>query len=485
MVSSEAVPFAKTGGLADVVTGLARALSQAGHEVSVILPDHRQFIPLAYTGDITGVAIKTLMAGKTVQAWVRKSRLPNSRVTVYLVDHPGYFDRAGLYGENGTDYPDNAERFIFFSRSAMEVIRAFTLEPDIIHVHDWQTSLIPALLRHEYRSQSGFGKAATVLTIHNLAFQGNFPRECMDLTGLPWSLFTWDQMEFWGHLNLLKSGIVFSEMLTTVSPTYAREITTPEFGWGLEGVLANRGESLVGILNGVDVNEWNPRRDPYLPCQYGVDDAAQGKAICKRQLQQTFGLPVRKDLPLFGLTSRLTEQKGLDLIEKMGDQLALTESQFVILGSGDPHYEQVVARLSEHFPSQFANSREFSEQLAHLVIGGADAYLMPSRFEPCGLTQMYSLMYGTVPLVHAVGGLADTVTNLTEETLANESANGFVFYDYSPEALLGTFRWALDVFQDKETWSKLQRTGMRQDWSWGRSASEYVDVYRRAQSVIG
>jgi starch synthase len=483
MVSSEAVPFAKTGGLADVVTGLSRALDKAGHNVLIVLPHHRRFISPTLAGQTTGRSVAVNLGMHTPHAWVRESRLPESRVRVLLIDHPGYFDRAGLYVHDGADYPDNAERFIFFSRAALEACTAFGLHPDVLHVHDWQTALIPALLAAQYR-QRGFERTASVLTLHNMAFQGNFPRSTMSLTGLPWELFTWDRLEYYGHVNLLKAGCVFADKITTVSPTYAREITTPQFGYGLEGILKHRGRDLVGILNGVDTDDWNPQSDRHLHHRYDVHTVERGKGVCKRELQRELGLSVDESRPLIGMVSRLTDQKGLDLLASRGDELLQTGAQFALLGAGDRRFEEFVRQLARKAPQQVAAVVGYSDSLAHRIEAGADLFLMPSRFEPCGLNQMYSLMYGTLPLVHAVGGLADSVVNLTPETLADGTATGFVFYDYSPEALLGTLGWALEVWRDRETWKRMQRAAMSLDLSWSHSAEDYVGVYQQAVSAL-
>ncbi|MEZ6066329.1 MAG: glycogen synthase GlgA [Planctomycetaceae bacterium] len=480
MVSSEAVPFAKTGGLADVVTGLSRALEDAGHQLTIILPHHRRFVPSSLQGMPTGRTIAVDMGAHTAHAWVRRALLPESRVDVLLVDHPGYFDRSGIYGLEGADYPDNAERFIFLSRAALELCQAFDLQPDILHVHDWQTSLIPALMAGTPRERANFARTASVLTLHNLAFQGHFPARAMKLTGLPDEMFRWDRLEFWGSLNLLKAGCVFADRLTTVSPNYAREITTPAYGWGLEGVLRDRGSDLVGILNGIDTDEWDPASDRMIPQRYDGESAERGKAVCKRELQRELGLDRNDAVPLIGLVSRLTDQKGLDLIAAGADALLGMEAQFVFLGGGDPRYEELVSSLSHRAPGRVASVVGYSEPLAHRIEAGSDIFLMPSRFEPCGLNQMYSLMYGTVPLVHAVGGLVDSVVNLSPQSLENGSATGFVFYDYSTDAFLGTVRWALETYRNRPVWRQLQQNGMRLDLSWRRSAKAYVDVYQAA-----
>lgn len=484
MVSSEVVPFAKTGGLADVVTGLSRALERAGHDVTIILPHYRRLIPASLAGQTTGISVTVAMGDHTPHAWIRRTTLPGSRVNVLLIDHPGYFDRGGLYVHQGADYPDNAERFLFFSRAAMQACLALDLRPDVLHVHDWQTAIIPALLEEQHREDEVFRKTASVLTLHNMAFQGSFPAGIMSLTGLPPHLFTMDRLEFYGRLNLLKAGCVYARRVTTVSPTYAREITTPEFGCGLEGVLRHRGRDLVGILNGVDTDDWNPQTDHHLHHRYDVSSAAQGKGICKRELQRELGLAVRDDVPLVGVVSRLTDQKGFDLMAAKEREMLATGAQFAFLGTGEERFQHFITRMARSASGQVAAVVGYSDALAHRIEAGSDLFLMPSRFEPCGLNQMYSLIYGTLPLVRSVGGLADSVVNLTPETLANRTATGFVFDDYTPEALIDTLRWALEVYRDRETWTMMQRAAMSLDLSWSHSAKQYVAVYEDAlQSV--
>ncbi|MEZ6057835.1 MAG: glycogen synthase GlgA [Planctomycetaceae bacterium] len=480
LVSSEAVPFAKTGGLADVVTGLARALYRAGHDVTIILPDHRQFVPSSLTGESTGVALSVWLNDQKVQAWIRKTHLPDSRISVLLIDHPGYFDRQGLYGEGGHDYPDNAERYLFFSRAALEAIAQLDLHPDIIHANDWQTGVIPAVLHEEYSHQPGFERTATVFTIHNMAFQGMFPAEVMRLTNLPSQFFNWQQMEFHGKVNLLKTGISFAHRVTTVSPTYAREITTPEYGYGLEGALSARGEDLVGILNGVDTSEWNPNADHHLPQRYEARSVGRGKPICRAELLHEMKLPRRTEGMLCGMVSRMTDQKGFDLILPAMESLLATGSSFVFLGNGDPVVERKLKNLGEAFPEQFAVRIGYDERLAHRIEAGIDLFLMPSRFEPCGLNQMYSLLYGSPPLVHRVGGLADSVVDTNPETLAAGTANGFAFSDYNVESFIETFHRALATWRDRPTWEKIVQNGMIPDISWNRSASLYAGLYERA-----
>ena len=486
LASSEAVPFSKTGGLADVASALSKSLAAVGHEVILIVPFYPQIfseelenrLPLEPTGRTLQIQVgKKRLAGN-----VLTTQLPGSNVTVLLIDQPDYFDRPGLYQEAGKDFKDNCERFVFFSRAVLETIRLFDFQPEIVHANDWQTGLIPVLLHAECRKKPGFEQTASIFTIHNMAFQGQFWHWDMLLTGLNWKYFNWRQMEYYGDLNLLKTGIVFADAITTVSPTYAEEIQTEEFGCGLEGVLAHRSESLFGILNGVDLEQWNPETDPALIRNYSADDPAEGKAACKLHLQKLSGLPVRTDVPLFGMISRMSEQKGVDLILKCTEEMLAEDVQLCFLGTGDSKYEQALEYLAKQHPQNVSVTIGFDETLAHRIEAGSDAYLMPSRYEPCGLNQMYSLIYGTVPLVRAVGGLADSVIDATPENLTSGTANGFCFQDYGQKAFVEAFRRAVHMFAQRKIWSQLVRTGMNQDWSWRKSATEYEKVYQFASA---
>jgi len=484
MASSEAVPYAKTGGLADVATGLSKALSEAGHDVTLVLPLYRRVIPESRRGEPVAI-INVDLRNSTVKATVRRSLLVGTNVEILLVDQPTYFDRRSLYTENGADYPDNAERFIFFSRAVMEIAQSLA-RPNIIHVNDWQTALVPALVQHA-RSQGGrFVNTGTVLTIHNMAFHGQFPGWQMELTGLPQEYFNWQQLEYYGHLNLLKAGITMADMVTTVSQTYAREICQPQFGCGLDPLLLQRGVSLVGILNGVDTKEWNPELDPNLPVNFTAATVETGKAQCKAILQADLGLEVRPEAMLFGMVSRLTDQKGLDLISAKADELLAADIQLAFLGSGDRWFEDYLRALQHRYPGKVAVQIGFDERLAHRIEAGADAYLMPSRFEPCGLNQQYSLLYGTIPIVHAVGGLVDSVVDATPENLEQRRATGFVFHDDNADAFISAVWRAVGMYtHHRENWNQLVQTAMRLDLSWQRSAQEYVSVYERALVAAG
>ncbi len=484
LASSEAVPFSKTGGLADATSALSKALSQLGHEVWLVIPHYPQVqsarnvngLPIDATGPVLDIPIGT----RQVSGNLLHRRLPGTDVRVLMVDQPHYFDRPALYGEGGTDYEDNCERFVFFSRAVLEAARHLDLRPDVIHANDWQSALIPALLQIEYRHVMGFHHTGSVLTLHNLAFQGVFGPWGMQLAGLDWKYFNWQQMEYYGNLNLLKAGIVFADMINTVSPTYAGEIQTDEFGCGLQGVLRGRADDLVGILNGVDTDEWDPSTDSAIAANYSIDNFDEGKAACKADLQQSLGLPVRSDVPVLGMISRMTEQKGFDLIEQCITALLSNDLQLVFLGSGTPRYEQLLTTLQSAFPDKISVTIGFDEALARRIEAGSDAYLMPSRYEPCGLNQMYSMRYGTLPIVHRVGGLADSVVDCNPHTLQEGTATGFVFDRYEGEALSDTVHRAMTVWSNQPQWKQLAHNGMRKDCSWQRSALDYVEMYRWA-----
>ena len=483
LASSEAVPFSKTGGLADVASALSKALACAGHDVWLVVPFYPQAAGSSLSGiQATGRTVEVPIGMKHVSGTILHSRLPGSNVTVLLIDQPSYFDRPGLYQEDGEDHRDNCERFVFFSRAVVEAARILDLRPDVIHSHDWQTGLIPALLAIEARHTAGFEETAAVFTIHNVAFQGQFWHWDMLLTGIDWKYFNWRQMEFFEHLNLMKTGIVFADMMTTVSPTYAREIQTPEFGCRLHGVLSCCGDDLVGILNGIDTEIWNPETDQALVQNYSVENPAAGKAACKSHLQQLLGLPVNSRIPLFGMISRMTDQKGFDLIAECSEEILGHDLQLCFLGTGDSQYEKMLTQMAQQNPQKVSTTIGFDDELAHKIEAGADAYLMPSRYEPCGLNQMYSMKYGTVPIVRAVGGLADTVVDVTEQTLADGTATGFCFDEYNSEALLRQVSRAVETYHQTPKWAQLIKTGMQQDYSWSRSVAEYVTVYEQAKS---
>jgi starch synthase len=479
LATTEAVPLCKTGGLGDVCGSLPLELVKLGHEPIVIMPAFRQALNSGRPIETTGLRFNIPIGRKTVAGTLLRSTLPGDRVLVYLVHQPQYYDRPELYREGGHDYKDNCERFVFFCRSALEAIQQLDLGTELVHCHDWQTGLIPVYLKTELCGVPPYDSIASVLTIHNIAYQGNFWHWDMELTGIDWKYFNWRQMEFYGNLNFLKSGIAFADTLTTVSPRYAKEIQQPPLSCGLEGILQYRRDELFGIINGVDYSVWNPETDPHLGGHnYGPGNFVEGKRACKAALQQEMGLPLLADVPMVALIGRLVDQKGFDLVAKLIPQWAPSSNiQWVILGTGEPTYHQLFTDLAKRYPDKVAVRLGFSNELAHRIEAGADIFLMPSLYEPCGLNQLYSLKYGTVPVVHTTGGLADTITNFSEAALAEEAANGFSFGEYTVAALANVLDRACKIYANKSVWEQLVRNGMRQDWSWGHSAREYSQLY--------
>jgi starch synthase len=478
MVASEVAPWAKTGGLADVTGSLPEALDRLGHRVTMVLPRYRAVtLPPATTTRHAHVRLGSIQHDVTFHI----ASLAGRGRAVF-VDVPRLFDRAGFYGVNGRDFADNAERFGILAAAALEFVELDSEAPavDVIHAHDWQAGLVPALVRTDSRHYAALGHTALVFTIHNLAYQGLFAKDVVPAFGLPWSAFAMDTGEFWGQFSFLKAGITYSDMVTTVSPAYARETQRQEYGAGMEGVLSSRADRYVGILNGIDTSVWDPATDPMLPAHFDIGQL-DGKLVCKRAMLERFNLPIGDDAlarPVVGMVSRLVEQKGLDLIERAADDLASLDATWIFVGTGDARYEQFLRELAARYPSRVGVFIGFDEALAHLVEAGADLFLMPSIFEPCGLNQMYSLRYGTVPVVHAVGGLDDTIQPYTSRA---RHANGFKFRDASPATLVRVLRQAIRVYHDTAVWEPLMEEGMRADHSWQTSAREYVKVYRRAR----
>ncbi|MCS7090786.1 MAG: glycogen synthase GlgA [Verrucomicrobiota bacterium] len=475
IASSEVHPYSKTGGLADMTGALGRALARAGHQVGMVKPlfrGLRERVPQLRRQDWR---FDLPLGNRRVDAelWVHE---PEPRLTVYFIGHDPYFDRAGLYNENGRDYPDNAERFIFFSKCVVHLGRYLPWRPELIHVHDWQTALVPLLVRHQRRHEGWTEAPRTCLTVHNLAYQGYFPAWAYELTNLPWDYFHPDCAEAYGQLNCLKAGIATSDRLTTVSPRYAREILTEEFGEGLAWLLRRRQSHLRGILNGVDYDEWNTEHNPHLPASYSWQDL-RGKALVKQALLQEMGLPGSPEMPLFGTITRLAEQKGLDILLPALHEMLAASMRFVLLGSGEARYADALQRLQKLYPQKVAVRIGFDAGLAHRIEAGCDFYLMPSRFEPCGLNQMYSLRYGTVPIVRAVGGLDDTVVDARESL---SRANGIKFHEYSAAALAHAIRKAMVLYRHPDLLRQYQINGMKVDFSWDRTATEYTQVYREA-----
>ncbi len=475
MAASECTPYSKTGGLADVVGSLPPALAKLGHQVTVFVPRYRQTKlenPVKVIPSITVPFDDRYRFCSVLDGGQRDG------VQMYFVDYPPFFDRDGLYGTAIGDYPDNAERFALLCRAVLEATK-FLGRPDILHCHDWQTALIPILLNTLYAEDPVFERVPCVFTIHNLGYQGLFQPEILPLLLLPWDLFTMTKLEFYGKVNFLKGAITSADFITTVSRKYAQEIQTSEYGFGLEGVLRARSGTVTGILNGVDYSEWNPETDPHIAAHYSVNDLS-GKAVCKRALLKEFGLPEDTQLPVLGIVSRFAGQKGFDLIQQVSARIAREELIVVALGTGDHDYEDMFRRLNRQYPQKFAVKIAFDNQVAHQIEAGADMFLMPSKYEPAGLNQLYSLKYGTVPIVRATGGLDDTVESWDPQT---RRGTGFKFSEYNGEALLETIQAALAAYRDQETWRVLMRNGMTQDYSWGASARDYIRVYERARQI--
>lgn len=473
--ASEGVPFSKTGGLADVVGALPRALAELGHQVTVYLPLYRQTQIEKATTVIASLTVpfddryrfcSVLDGGK------------RNGVQFYFIDYPPFYDRDALYGTPLGDYHDNPERFALYCRAVLEAAKILGV-PDVFHCHDWQTALIPVLLRTLYDEDPALNAIPTVFTIHNIGYQGVFSPDTLPLLMLPWDLFTITKLEFFGKVNFLKGALTYADFITTVSRKYAHEIQTVEYGFGLEGVLRSRNPNLVGILNGVDYNEWNPATDSLIAANFSPE-ALQGKKECRRDLLRAFSLDPESTAPIIGIVSRFAAQKGFDLIALASDRLAHENVIVVTLGSGDKDYEDLFRRLVRQYPGRFAVQVGYDNAMAHKIEAGADLFLMPSRYEPCGLNQIYSLKYGTVPVVRATGGLDDTIDSYDVRT---GKGTGFKFHEYTPEALLTTVHTALELLAKPAEWCKLMRNGMARDFSWTVAAREYIKVYEKARAL--
>ena len=471
--TSEAVPFAKTGGLADVSGSLPSALKALGGEICLFMPLYREIKEGSFDLESTGVKVVIPVGEKDIECEIFTSRA-HGGVTAYFLKRDEYFDRSGLYGGTDGDYFDNLERFIFFSRGVIEAARALEIKPDIIHCNDWQTGLIPAYIKDIYSKDPFFKKTATLFTIHNLAYQGLFPPEFFKLTNLSDPFFTFDGLEFWDKLSLLKSGLTFSDIITTVSETYAAEIQTKRFGAGMDDLLKHRKNDLHGILNGVDYDVWNPETDSLIEANFTADDLS-GKRLCKEALLKEFGLPVDTERPLIGVVSRLVDQKGFDIVTKAARKIVDMGFSLVLIGTGEGRYEEFFRKLATSNPGSVGVRIGYNEGVAHRIEAGADIFLMASRYEPCGLNQIYSLKYGTIPVVRATGGLNDTIRNFTEP-----GGNGFKFKGLSVKTLLDTLSKALSLYKDKVEWRELMVTAMNENYSWEKSAARYMELYRTA-----
>jgi len=449
LASSEVVPFAKTGGLADVAGSLPIALEEAGIDVRVIMPKYA-LVKLNEDEAVIGRDVK-----------------------VYFIKNDGYFGRKELYGDKSGDYPDNMERFAFFSREVLERCKREGFRPDIIHCNDWQTALIPVYLNTVYKFDPFFANTKTIFTIHNMAYQGVFPKEDFPKLGLDWALFSIRYFEFYDKINLMKAGLVYSDAITTVSPTYAREILTDEFGCGLEGVLKTREDVLSGILNGIDVEVWNPDTDKKIYKRYSAANP-DDKGINKEKLQLDMGLKADREIPVIGMISRLADQKGLDLLAKIISELLNTKVQFVLLGTGDNKYHVLFERMAKMYPKNTSINLKFDAVLAQRIYAASDLFLIPSRYEPCGLGQMISFRYGAIPVVRQTGGLKDSVTEFDPKT---GNGNGFTFSEYKPEALHSAIKRGLNLYRNRAVWEELVRRVMTLDYSWKASAKEYLKLY--------
>ncbi|HXT11092.1 MAG TPA: glycogen synthase GlgA [Candidatus Angelobacter sp.] len=472
LASSEVHPYSKTGGLADMVGALAKSLARQGHEVSLITPRYAgiekkfpQIKPL-------DLKLALPLGARKVEGKVW-SLSPAERLTIYFIDQPEFYHRHSPYLQpDGISYPDNDERFLFFSKAVVHLARR-VLKPDLVHVHDWQVGFVPLMIRHESLTDGWQNPPPTVLTIHNQAYQGTFPGWRYEFTNLPWEYFNIDGAEFYGQVNCLKAGIAFADIVSTVSPRYAREITTAEFGCGLEGLLQKRQDVLVGILNGIDYEEWNTTHNPHVKHPYSVEDFT-GKTANKLDLQKELGLPVNAKVPLFGSVSRLIEQKGVDILLGALEEMLSADMQFVVLGTGDVAFENGYRELARRYPTKVAAQIGFNQGLSQRIEAGCDFFAMPSRYEPCGLNQMYSLHYGTVPIVRVTGGLDDSVTDISED---RNRADGIKFIEYSNGAVAKAIRKALALYGEPELLRHYRLNGMSADFSWETTARKYTEVY--------
>ncbi len=472
LASSELHPYAKTGGLADMVAALGKNLATAGHHVGIVVPLYRS-IWARYSPRRLDWSMSLPVGGRWVhpEVWTLE---PQPNLTVYFIHAPEYFDRDGLYGGPGGEFPDGAERFIAFSQAVVHLARYLPWRPEVLHVHDWQTGLVPLLVRHQAERTGWVSPPRTVLTIHNLAYQGVYPRAAYDLTNLPRDYFHPGGAEFHGLLNLLKTGLVFADAITTVSPRYAREITTVEYGEHLDGVIRGRRSVLRGILNGVDYEEWKTVGNPHLPFAYTASEVG-GKALNKVALQAEMGLPPDPAIPLFGTVGRLADQKGIDLVLGALEEMLAGPIQFVVLGTGQPKFQSALTALARRHPGKVGSRIGFDGALSHRIEAGCDFFLMPSRFEPCGLNQMYSLRYGAIPIVRRTGGLDDSVVDFRDDP---DLANGIKFEGYSSRALTKAMRKALALFDQPDWLGFYRRNAMTADFSWDRTRDAYEAVYR-------
>jgi starch synthase len=475
ITASECVPFVKTGGLADVAGALAKILKKKGHKVVVFLPNYKKVDAKAYALKTVYKNLQIPVGDKIEKADIKVSTKVDG-IPFYFIDHPGYFDRDELYRTANGDYEDNGERFIFFSHAVLEGLKAIDFQPDIIHAHDWQVGMVPTYLKTSYKYDAFFANTATVFTIHNLAYQGSYPRETLYLSGVSSEEFTPEKLEFYGNLCILKGGIVFSDIVTTVSEKYAKEILTEEFGRGLDGVLMNRQSDLYGIINGIDYDEWDPKTDKYVPLNYDPKTLVK-KEEGKKIFLESCKLPYHSKTPVIGIVSRLDPQKGFDILGEAMEELMKLDFQFVLLGKGDANLQELFTAIGKKYPKKTYINIGFDNKVAHQIYAGCDMFLMPSYFEPCGLGQLISLKYGTMPIVHETGGLADTIKEFNPAT---GKGNGISFKDYNAASLIQAIKRALALYQKKTDWNKVVATGLKSDFSWEKVIPEYIDLYKKA-----
>ncbi len=473
LVSSEVAPLSKTGGLADVSGSLPKAIKSLGHDVRVVTPYYKM-VKNAVKSPIKVVnRLNVPVSDSEVRCSVEMAQLDGA-VPVYLIKKESYFGRDELYTTNQGDYKDNAERFVFFSRAVLELLKYLDFKPDIIHCNDWQTGLIPTYLKTQYRDQDGYRDISTIFTIHNLGYQGIFWALDMHLTNLPWDVFTMDGIEYYGNISFLKAGLVYADTLTTVSKGYSREIQTPEYGLGMDGILRKRKDDLFGIINGADYDHWSPEKDPYIVAPYDKTNL-ENKTKCKLDLLQEFGLKGKATTPIIGMISRLADQKGFDILAEAINDLMKMDVIFILLGTGDQKYQEMFTHIGDKYPKKTGIRIAFDNSLAHKIEAGSDMYLMPSKYEPCGLNQIYSLRYGTIPIVRATGGLDDTIVDIHADP---RKGNGFKFSEYTSKALLSAIKRALEYYSHKEAWAQLTWRAMSIEYSWEKSAREYLKVYQ-------
>ena len=476
--ASEMVPFCKTGGLADVVGALPLVLAERGHNVSVMLPGYSVIDRERYGFELTSRDIAVQIGTGTRNMMLSLARYRG--IDVFLLENDGYFSRAGLYGDEKGDYVDNSKRFIFFSRGVLKAAKYTGFMPDIVHTHDWQAGLVNTYLATIYADDPLFSSAATLFTVHNLGYQGLFPPEVFYATNLPWECYHWTKLEHWGNVSFLKGGLIYADALSTVSAVYAGEITGDQLGFGMHGVFSDRRADLYGIVNGIDTTLWDPSTDPVIPARYSAEDCS-GKRVCRRKLAKTCGFSAPAHVPVIGMVTRLDDQKGLDIFEDAAERLMALDVRIVVLGTGLRRHHETMTRLTERYPGRLRVFLTFDNDLARLIYAGSDAFLMPSRYEPCGLGQLIAMRYGTLPIVHDTGGLKETVQDIGDDP---GYGVGFVFDEYSGGHLAGAVERAAAVFRDprKRRWNDARNRAMRRDFSWSRSAERYEELYLKLRN---